>query len=180
MLTTLFSIASGGISTFGNLIIKDFGYTNFEAILFNIPFGAIQIVAILGSSWGATRFKRKGVAIACVAVLPDNDVDSATKAKRRFAVRLLSRVLSCGHHTNHLRMARAKHSRRHKEKMHVRPGVRGNVHRQCYWPVAVLCRRRAVVQAWSDLKPRHVHPGWYNLALDSHISGAVEQATCEA
>ncbi|KAH7086385.1 major facilitator superfamily domain-containing protein [Paraphoma chrysanthemicola] len=64
------SIASGGISTFGNLIIKDFGYTNFEAILFNIPFGAIQVVAILGSSWGATRFKRKGIAIACVAVLP--------------------------------------------------------------------------------------------------------------
>ncbi|KAH7344269.1 major facilitator superfamily domain-containing protein [Pyrenochaeta sp. MPI-SDFR-AT-0127] len=64
------SIASGGISTFGNLIIKDFGYSNFEAILFNIPFGVIQIVAILGSSWGATKFKRKGLAIALVAVLP--------------------------------------------------------------------------------------------------------------
>ncbi|KAF2820423.1 MFS general substrate transporter [Ophiobolus disseminans] len=63
-------IASGGISTFGNLIIKDFGYTNFQSILFNIPFGAIQVVVILGSSWGATRFKRKGVAIVCVAVLP--------------------------------------------------------------------------------------------------------------
>lgn len=64
------SIASGGISTFGSLIIKDFGYTNFEAILFNIPFGAIQIVSILGSSWGATRFKRKGLAIALVSILP--------------------------------------------------------------------------------------------------------------
>ena len=64
------SIASGGISTFGNLIIRDFGYTNFQSILFNIPFGAIQIVCILGSSWGATHFKRKGAAIACVAVLP--------------------------------------------------------------------------------------------------------------
>ncbi|KAF2128220.1 MFS allantoate transporter-like protein [Dothidotthia symphoricarpi CBS 119687] len=64
------SIASGGISTFGSLIIKDFGYTNFEAILFNIPFGVIQIVAILASSYGATRFKRKGMAIALVAILP--------------------------------------------------------------------------------------------------------------
>jgi MFS family permease len=70
LLTSLCSIASGGISTFGNLIIKDFGYTNFQAILFNIPFGAIQIVAILGSSWGATRFKRKGLAMACVSILP--------------------------------------------------------------------------------------------------------------
>jgi hypothetical protein len=69
-LINAWSIASGGISTFGNLIIKDFGYTSFEAILFNIPFGAIQIVAILGSSWGATRFKRKGLAMALVSILP--------------------------------------------------------------------------------------------------------------
>ena len=67
---TICRVASGGISTFGSLIIKDFGYTNFEAILFNIPFGAIQIVSILGSSWGATRFKRKGLAIALVSILP--------------------------------------------------------------------------------------------------------------
>ncbi|CBX97605.1 hypothetical protein IAQ61_001184 [Plenodomus lingam] len=64
------SIASGGISTFGNLIIRDFGYTNFQSILFNIPFGVIQIVAILGSSYGATRFKQKGLAISLVAILP--------------------------------------------------------------------------------------------------------------
>lgn len=64
------SIASGGISSFGSLIVKDFGYTNFEAILFNIPFGAIQIVSILGSSWGAARFKRKGLAIVLVSILP--------------------------------------------------------------------------------------------------------------
>jgi hypothetical protein len=70
VLIKLHRIASGGISTFGNLIIKDFGYTNFEAILFNIPFGAIQIGAILASSWGATRFKRKGLAMACVSILP--------------------------------------------------------------------------------------------------------------
>ncbi len=38
--------------------------------MFNIPFGAIQIVAILGSSWGATRFKRKGLAITLVSILP--------------------------------------------------------------------------------------------------------------
>jgi hypothetical protein len=67
---TRYSIASGGISTFGNLIIKDFGYSQFEAILFNIPFGAIQVVAILGSSWVATRFSRKGLAITLVSILP--------------------------------------------------------------------------------------------------------------
>ncbi|KAK3361915.1 major facilitator superfamily domain-containing protein [Lasiosphaeria ovina] len=64
------SIASGGISTFGSLIVKSFGYTNFEAILFNIPFGAIQIIVIIGSGWVATRFQSKGLVIAGVSVLP--------------------------------------------------------------------------------------------------------------
>lgn len=64
------SIASGGISTFGNLIVKSFGYDSFTTILFNIPFGAIQIFAIMGSGWLATRIKRKGVVIAVLAVPP--------------------------------------------------------------------------------------------------------------
>ncbi|KAK1750040.1 major facilitator superfamily domain-containing protein [Echria macrotheca] len=64
------SIASGGISTFGSLIVKDFGYTNFEAILFNIPFGVIQVIAIIGSGWISTRFQRKGLTIAGMSVLP--------------------------------------------------------------------------------------------------------------
>jgi hypothetical protein len=64
------SIASGGIGTFGSLIVRDFGYTNFHAILFNIPFGAIQFLMIIGSAWGATYFQRKGLAITAVSVLP--------------------------------------------------------------------------------------------------------------
>ncbi|KAK4187361.1 thiamine pathway transporter THI73 [Podospora australis] len=64
------SIASGGIGTFGSLIVKSFGYTNFEAILFNIPFGAIQFFVIILSGWVATRWKNKGLTIAGVSVLP--------------------------------------------------------------------------------------------------------------
>ncbi|KAF7165952.1 hypothetical protein CNMCM6106_001924 [Aspergillus hiratsukae] len=62
-LVVAISIPSGGISTFGNLIIKSFGYTSFESILFNIPFGVIQIIAIIGGGWLATRFQRKGLVI---------------------------------------------------------------------------------------------------------------------
>jgi nitrate/nitrite transporter NarK len=62
-------IPSGGISTFGNLIIKSFGYTSFESILFNIPFGVIQIVAIIGGGWLATRFQRKGLVIVVFAFI---------------------------------------------------------------------------------------------------------------
>ena len=62
-------IPSGGIGTFGSLIVKSFGYTNFQSILFNLPFGAIQIVSILGGGWLATRFKMKGLVIVLFATL---------------------------------------------------------------------------------------------------------------
>jgi len=64
------SIPSGGISTFGNLVVKSFGYTAFEAILFNIPFGVIQIIAILGGGWIATKIKSKGWTIVMFTIPP--------------------------------------------------------------------------------------------------------------
>ncbi|KAL4982145.1 major facilitator superfamily domain-containing protein [Aspergillus falconensis] len=63
------SIPSGGISTFGSLIITSFGYTNFTAILFNLPFGAIQFVIILLGGWLATKFRTKGLVIAGIAMI---------------------------------------------------------------------------------------------------------------
>jgi len=56
-LLTAISIPSGGISTFGPLIIKAFGFSSFQTILFNMPFGACQIVATIGGAWLATRYK---------------------------------------------------------------------------------------------------------------------------
>lgn len=70
LIMTSISIASGGIGTFGNLIVKDFGYTNFNAILFNIPFGVIQVVVTIGSAALATKIRRKGVVIALISIFP--------------------------------------------------------------------------------------------------------------
>ncbi|CAI7573182.1 unnamed protein product [Penicillium discolor] len=64
------SIASGGISSFGSLIVKSFGFDSFTTILFNIPFGVIQILAILLTGWLATWTQRKGLVIAGASVLP--------------------------------------------------------------------------------------------------------------
>ncbi|RAH69451.1 putative MFS transporter [Aspergillus aculeatinus CBS 121060] len=64
------SIASGGIGTFGSLIVSSFGFGSFETILFNIPFGVIQVLSILGTGWVATRIRSKGWTIAGVSVLP--------------------------------------------------------------------------------------------------------------
>ncbi|KAI1355339.1 major facilitator superfamily domain-containing protein [Xylaria sp. FL0043] len=70
LIMTSISIASGGIGTFGNLIVKDFGYTNFNAILFNIPFGVIQVISIVGSAALATKIRRKGLVITLISLLP--------------------------------------------------------------------------------------------------------------
>ncbi|KAK1954544.1 major facilitator superfamily transporter [Colletotrichum sublineola] len=64
------SIPSGGISTFGPLIVKSFGFNSFQTILFNIPFGFVQLVSTVGGSWIATRIHKKGPVIAGLCVPP--------------------------------------------------------------------------------------------------------------
>lgn len=62
------SIPSGGISTFGPLIISTFGFDKFQTILFNIPFGAVQFLACLGSAFLAQKIKMKGPVIALLCL----------------------------------------------------------------------------------------------------------------
>ncbi|PWY76268.1 MFS general substrate transporter [Aspergillus heteromorphus CBS 117.55] len=62
------SIPSGGISTFGSLIIESFGFDQFQTILFNIPFGAVQLLATMGGAWLATTLKMKGPVIALLCL----------------------------------------------------------------------------------------------------------------
>lgn len=69
MLTAV-SIPSGGITTFGPLIIQGFGFGKFETILFNMPFGAVQIFATCGGAWLATRYKMKSVILIGLCIPP--------------------------------------------------------------------------------------------------------------
>ena len=69
MLTAV-SIPSGGITTFGPLIIQSFGFGKFETILFNMPFGAVQIIATLGGAWLATRLKKKSPVLILLCIPP--------------------------------------------------------------------------------------------------------------
>jgi len=64
------SIPSGGISTFGPLIIKSFGFDSFTTILFNIPFGAVQMIATLGGAWIATKLKKKSPVLFFLCIPP--------------------------------------------------------------------------------------------------------------
>ncbi|KAK4508681.1 hypothetical protein PRZ48_002420 [Zasmidium cellare] len=69
-LLTAVSIPSGGITTFGPLIVKSFGFDSFRTILFNMPFGAVQLVATLGGAWAATHYKMKSPFLAALCIPP--------------------------------------------------------------------------------------------------------------
>ena len=69
MLTAV-SIPSGGISTFGPLIVKSFGFGSFTTILFNMPFGAVQLVATLLGAFAATHWKMKSPVLVGLCIPP--------------------------------------------------------------------------------------------------------------
>ena len=50
--------------------MESFGYSSFDTILFNIPFGAVQFVATLGSAFLATHWKRKGPVLILLCIPP--------------------------------------------------------------------------------------------------------------
>jgi hypothetical protein len=70
VMMVLISIPSGGISTFGPLIVESFGFNPFTTILFNIPFGAVQFVATLGSAYLATIWKKKSLLLVALCIPP--------------------------------------------------------------------------------------------------------------
>ncbi|KAJ7497757.1 MFS general substrate transporter [Mycena latifolia] len=66
----LISIPSGGISTFGPLIINSFGYNQLNTILLQMPFGAVQICATLLGGYAATRWKLKAPVLVALTLPP--------------------------------------------------------------------------------------------------------------
>jgi hypothetical protein len=70
ILLTESRIPSGGITTFGPLIVNSFGFSPFNTILLNIPFGAVQIIATMGAAAFATWTKKKGPALAMLCIPP--------------------------------------------------------------------------------------------------------------
>lgn len=52
------------------MIVKAFGYDSFETILFNIPFGAVQLVATMGGALVATKLRMKAPVLAFLSLPP--------------------------------------------------------------------------------------------------------------
>ncbi|KAI0700213.1 major facilitator superfamily domain-containing protein [Cytidiella melzeri] len=65
---TYLCLPSGGISTFGPLIINGFGFNTFNTLLLNIPFVTLQFIIIILSSYIATRIKLKAPVLLCLTL----------------------------------------------------------------------------------------------------------------
>ncbi|KAJ6594390.1 MFS transporter [Mycena capillaripes] len=66
----LISIPSGGISTFGPLIVQSFGFNQLNTILLQMPFGAVQVIATLLGGFAAMRWKLKFPVLVALTLPP--------------------------------------------------------------------------------------------------------------
>lgn len=64
------AIPSGGVASFGNIVIKQFGYSSLQSTLLTIPLGAVQTVSLLVSWWLNSRFKNIRLIVASVTQIP--------------------------------------------------------------------------------------------------------------
>ncbi|KAG9098534.1 hypothetical protein FRC06_006241 [Ceratobasidium sp. 370] len=87
------ALPSGGISTFGPLIIKGFGFNQFYTILFNIPFGALQVIVTLGSATIATKLKLKWPVLFFLTLPPIAGASALYMLGRDASLR--NRLLGC-------------------------------------------------------------------------------------
>lgn len=135
-------IPSGGITTFGPLIINSFGFDAFSTTLLNIPFGAVQIIATIGGAWLATRLKRKGpvlillcippiAGVAMLLAIPHTAKERAALLTGYYLVSMLLKpvfvkvtdiipidLILSRNLTSHLLLVFSEHGRRNQEESH--------------------------------------------------------------
>ncbi|PCH05630.1 Major facilitator superfamily domain, general substrate transporter [Penicillium occitanis (nom. inval.)] len=58
LLSTLSSVGSGAVTTFGSIIFNGMGFSTFQSLLLNIPIGALAFICILGSGWQLPNSQR--------------------------------------------------------------------------------------------------------------------------
>ncbi|KAJ2902300.1 hypothetical protein MKZ38_000766 [Zalerion maritima] len=61
---------NGAVTGFGPLIVKTFGWSVLESILWQFPLGGIGLVAVLGSGWLGSRFQDIRLVMLVISCLP--------------------------------------------------------------------------------------------------------------
>lgn len=66
----LAAIPSGGVASFGNIVIKGFGFSSLNTTLLTIPLGAVQTISILTAGWLNSRFKNIRSLASSISQIP--------------------------------------------------------------------------------------------------------------
>ena len=66
----LMNIPNGGITTFGSLIIKSFGFSNRLSLLLGMPGGAVDIIAKVGFTWVSDKLLDRTVPAIIAILIP--------------------------------------------------------------------------------------------------------------
>ncbi|OGE49565.1 hypothetical protein PENARI_c020G08328 [Penicillium arizonense] len=72
LLSTLSSIGSGAVTTFGSIVFKGMGFSMFQSLLLNMPIGALAFICVLGSGYigrNVPNSRLHVVSGACVPVI---------------------------------------------------------------------------------------------------------------
>lgn len=72
LLSTLSSIGSGAVTTFGSIIFNGMGFSTFQSLLLNIPIGALAFICVLGSGYIGRKVPNSRLYVlsgACVPVI---------------------------------------------------------------------------------------------------------------
>ncbi|KAJ9092845.1 hypothetical protein QFC19_008569 [Naganishia cerealis] len=64
------ALPSGGFGAFGGIITKGFGFDAFEAVLMQMPTGAIQIVCLVFCIWLTNKIKMRFPVVAAMTLFP--------------------------------------------------------------------------------------------------------------
>ncbi|KAJ9096957.1 hypothetical protein QFC20_006317 [Naganishia adeliensis] len=65
-----YALPSGGFGAFGGIITKGFGFDSFEAVLMQMPTGAIQIVMLIFCIWLTNKIKMRFPIVAAMTLFP--------------------------------------------------------------------------------------------------------------
>lgn len=107
LITTAASIPNGAVGSFRSILIKSFGYTDYETTLLQIPGGAIAVVSVLTATYLAGKFNARGlniIAWSCIggllggsllAFLPDSA--QAGKLAGNYLTHVVGAFLPCAY-----------------------------------------------------------------------------------
>ncbi|KAI9733486.1 MAG: hypothetical protein M1818_007234 [Claussenomyces sp. TS43310] len=69
-ISVLTQIPNGGTGSFGNLVLKSFGFTSLQTTLVGLPASVISIITIMGTGWLASRYRNITTYLLIAVVIP--------------------------------------------------------------------------------------------------------------